>query len=133
MQILVNSNHTVTGTEALIERVEGIVEDAVAHFADRITRIEVHLSDVNGEKHGAIDKRCMLEARLSGLKPIAVSHQAASMSDALHGAAEKLERALGHAVERRSETAGHEPREADIATVELLERLEHEERGGRVH
>ena len=41
MQILVNSNHTVNGTEALTERVESIVENAVAHFADRITRIEV--------------------------------------------------------------------------------------------
>lgn len=133
MQILVNSNSTVTGTESLTERVEGIVEDAVAHFADRITRVEVHLSDVNGEKQGAIDKRCLLEARVGGLKPVAVTHQAANMSDALHGAAEKLERALSHALERLDDSAGREPREAEIASLELLDRLEHEGRGGRIH
>ena len=131
MQILVNSDHHITGTEALTERVESVVADAVAHFADRITRIEVHLNDVNGDKHGANDKRCMLEARVAGLKPIAVTHQAAHMAEALHGAAEKLERALGHALERLDDAAGREPREAEVASLELLQRLEQTEGGGR--
>jgi ribosome-associated translation inhibitor RaiA len=132
MQILLNSNHTVSGTEALTERVAGVVSDAIDRFADRVTRVEVHLNDVNGDKRGDMDKRCMLEARVGGLKPIAVTHQAASMADALHGAAEKLERALSHALERLDETAGREPREEEIATVEVLEQLEQDEnRGGR--
>lgn len=131
MQILVNSDHTVTGTDALTERVAGIVADAVGHFADRITRVEVHLNDVNGEKHSANDKRCMLEARVGGLKPIAVTHQAAHMAEALHGAAEKLERALRHALERLDDAAGREPREAEVASLELLQQLEQPDRGGR--
>jgi ribosome-associated translation inhibitor RaiA len=131
MQILVNSNHSVTGTEALTDRVEGIVADAVEHLADRITRIEVHLHDVNGDKQGANDKRCMLEARVGGLKPIAVTHQAETMAEALHGAAEKLERALTHALERMSETRGREPRETEVASVEALEQLEQSERPAR--
>ena len=131
MHILVNSDHRITGTEALTERVEGIVADAVGHFADRITRIEVHLNDVNGDKQGDNDKRCMLEARVGGLKPIAVTHQAAHMAEALHGAAEKLERALSHALERLDETAGREPREEEVASLELLQRLELTENGGR--
>src|SRR5688572_2270883 len=130
MQILVNSNHSITGTEAVTERVEAIVADAVDHFADRITRVEVHLNDVNGDKHGAIDKRCMLEARVGGLKPLAVTHQAANMGDALHGAADKLARALSHALERLDETPGREPRDTEIATVEVLEQIEQSERRG---
>jgi ribosome-associated translation inhibitor RaiA len=131
MQILVNSDHSVSGTEALAERVESVVADAVGHFADRITRIEVHLNDVNGAKQGDDDKRCMLEARVGGLKPIAVTHQAAHMAEALHGAAEKLERALTHALERRDETTGRGPREEEIASVDLLQRLEESEHRGR--
>jgi ribosome-associated translation inhibitor RaiA len=131
MQILVNSDHRITGTEALTERVEGVVADAIGHFADRITRVEVHLNDVNGDKQGDNDKRCMLEARVGGLKPIAVTHQAAHMAEALHGAAEKLERALSHALERLDEMAGREPREEEVASLELLQRLEQTEGGGR--
>jgi ribosome-associated translation inhibitor RaiA len=131
MQILVNSDHRITGTEALTERVEGVVADAIGHFADRITRVEVHLNDVNGDKQGDNDKRCMLEARVGGLKPIAVTHQAAHMAEALHGAAEKLERALSHALERLDETAGREPREEEVASLELLQRLEQTDGGGR--
>jgi ribosome-associated translation inhibitor RaiA len=131
MHILVNSDHRITGTEALTERVEGVVADAIGHFADRITRVEVHLSDVNGDKQGDNDKRCMLEARVGGLKPIAVTHQAAHMAEALHGAAEKLERALSHALERLDEMAGREPREEEVASLELLQRLEQTEGGGR--
>jgi ribosome-associated translation inhibitor RaiA len=131
MQILVNSNHSIHGTDALAERVESIVAHAIEHFADRITRVEVHLNDVNGDKHGAMDKRCMLEARVGGLKPLAVTHQAANLGDALHGAAEKLERALSHALERLNETPGGAPRDADIASVETLEELERSERQSR--
>src|SRR5688572_26130713 len=110
MQILVNSDHNITGTEALTERVEGVVGDAISRFAERITRVEVHLNDVNGDKRGDNDKRCMLEARIGGLKPIAVTHQAPNMADALYGAAEKLERALDHTLGRLGETAGRTPR-----------------------
>jgi ribosome-associated translation inhibitor RaiA len=100
MQILVNSDNHVSSGEAVSERVETIVEGSVQRFADRLTRVEVHLSDTNGDKHGARDKRCMMEARLAGFAPIAVTHEAPAMIEAIDGAAEKLERALEHAVGR---------------------------------
>jgi len=77
--------------------VSTLIENSVARFAHRITRIECHLGDVNATKGGAVDKRCMLEARLNGLRPIAVTHQAGSLLLAIEGAAQKLE----HAVARR--------------------------------
>ena len=51
----------------------------MAHLSDRITRIEVHLSDENSLKGGDHDKRCMLEARIAGMQPLAVTHLAESL------------------------------------------------------
>jgi hypothetical protein len=63
-------------------------------FGTQVTRVEAHLSDENSGKFGVDDKRCLLEARLADLQPIAVSHEAATMQQAAAGAAEKLQRAL---------------------------------------
>jgi ribosome-associated translation inhibitor RaiA len=98
MQIHVNTDRHIQGGEDLHERVQQMVEGAISHLRDRITRIEVHLSDENSDKGGDKDKRCMLEARLSGLQPIAVTHQAETVALAIDGAAEKLERAIGSAL-----------------------------------
>jgi ribosome-associated translation inhibitor RaiA len=96
MQILVNSNHTVSGSESVSDRVETIVSGYVERFADRITRLEVHLNDENADKGGERDKRCMIEARLGGLKPIAVTNTAPTLLEAIEGAGSKLQRALEH-------------------------------------
>lgn len=119
MQVLVNSDHHILGSEPVTERVESIVMDAVGRFADRITRVEVHLNDVNGAKHGERDKRCMMEARVGGVAPIAVHHQAPTLREAIDGAAEKLERALEHALGRLAETDGPRPREDEIASTDF--------------
>jgi ribosome-associated translation inhibitor RaiA len=102
MQIQVNTDRHIQGGENLQERVQAMVEDAVSHLRDRITRIEVHLSDENSDKGGDKDKRCMLEARVGGMQPIAVTHQAETLALAIDGAAEKLERALGNALGKLS-------------------------------
>jgi ribosome-associated translation inhibitor RaiA len=96
MQVLVNSDHHITGSPSVSERVESIVMASVERFADRITRVEVHLNDVNGPKHGERDKRCMMEARAAGLEPIAVTNEAPTLLEAIEGAGDKLERALEH-------------------------------------
>jgi ribosome-associated translation inhibitor RaiA len=72
----------------------------LGRFSDRITRVEVHLSDQNSDKSGQDDKRCRMEARLEGRNPTAVTHQAASLGDAVDGAADKLKRALASTWER---------------------------------
>lgn len=96
MQIQVNTDRNIHGGEDLAERVKQMVEDAIGHLSDRITRIEVHLNDENSRKGGEHDKRCMLEARLAGLQPIAVTHMAETLAQAIDGATEKLEHALAH-------------------------------------
>jgi ribosome-associated translation inhibitor RaiA len=95
MLIQVNTDSNIEGGEGTAERAQVIVGDAVGHFSEQITRIEVHLSDENSNKKpGADDMRCVLEARLAGLKPIAVHHQAATLEQAIEGASEKLKRSL---------------------------------------
>jgi ribosome-associated translation inhibitor RaiA len=102
MQIQVHAGRNLHGGESLLERVQQMVESSITQHADRITRIEVHLSDENSVK-GGNDKRCVLEARLTGLDPIAVTHQAESVALAVEGAAEKLGRAIGHTLGRLKE------------------------------
>jgi ribosome-associated translation inhibitor RaiA len=47
--------------------------------------------------------RCLLEARLAGLQPVTVSHQAATMEQAVDGAVDKLKRSLDSTLERLGE------------------------------
>jgi ribosome-associated translation inhibitor RaiA len=100
MKIQINSDNHITGREALVEQAEATVTSALGHLAEQITRVEVHLSDENGEKTGGRDKRCMMEARLEGHQPIAVTDEADSLDEAIAGAADKLKRSLDHTLSR---------------------------------
>ncbi|MEO7192257.1 MAG: HPF/RaiA family ribosome-associated protein [Vicinamibacterales bacterium] len=74
---------------------------ALARFGERITRVEVHFTDENSSaKSNDFDKRCAIEARLAGLPPIAVTHQAAGVEQALAGALDKLTRSVDRALGR---------------------------------
>jgi ribosome-associated translation inhibitor RaiA len=133
MQILVNSDSHIKGGESAAERVQAVVQGAVERFENRITRIEVHLSDTNGPKHGGDrEKRTVIEARVAGLRPIAVAHEAPTLLEALDGATKKLTRALERTLGRLNETAGRSPPEQNIASVDELEALDrHEDRHDR--
>lgn len=96
MQVLVNHDNHVQLAAETSERLSRTVEDSLSQFGDRITRVEMHLGDENGGKGGGADKRCMLEARMANVQPIAVTHQAESLQLAIDGALEKLEHALSH-------------------------------------
>ncbi len=72
-----------------------MVRGALERFSERFSRVEVHLSDQNSDKKsGARDMRCLMEARVEGLKPTAVTHEAATVEEALEGAAGKMHRSL---------------------------------------
>lgn len=95
MLIQINTDSNIEGDEALAKRAEALLRDTLEHFGEQLTRVEVHLSDQSSDtKSGTDDKRCLLEARLAGLQPIAVSHQAATLEQAIVGAAEKLKHSL---------------------------------------
>lgn len=98
MQIQLNTDRNIEGHEALATHVSSVVQDALSQFSDHITRVEVHLSDENGvtkdRKSGQDDKRCMMEARLERFHPVAVTAYAASVHQAVDGAADKLARMI---------------------------------------
>jgi len=53
-----------------------MVEAALKRFAERISRVAVRLGDENAAGSGQDGKRCMIEARLEGRQPTAVTHHA---------------------------------------------------------
>lgn len=103
MKIQLNTDDHIQGTEALAARVSAMVEQALERFREHVTRVEVHLSDENGGKQGQKDQRCMLEARFEGRQPVAVTEHAATLEQAVHGAALKLERLLDSTIGRLNE------------------------------
>jgi ribosome-associated translation inhibitor RaiA len=98
MQILVNHDNHVRVGETVSTRLAGVIRTSLQRFGDRVTRIEVHLTDENTHKGGAAEHRCMIEARLANLAPIAVTNRAEDFQMAFEGALEKLQRALEHAL-----------------------------------
>ncbi len=90
MTIQFNTDHNTIGNEKLSTYFSSLLGKKLERFIDLITRLEVHLSDENGEKEGLNDKRCMLEARLEGRQPIAVTNDANTHEKAVSGAIDKL-------------------------------------------
>jgi ribosome-associated translation inhibitor RaiA len=110
MKIQLNTDVHIDGTEALAAQVNATIEQALGHFRAHITRVEAHLSDENGAKSGQHDQRCMLEARLEGRQPVAVTDHAATLEQAVHGAAQKLahllDSTLGRLHDHREKPSG---------------------------
>lgn len=95
MQIQLNTDANIDGHEALATQVNSIVESALNRFSDHITRVEVQLSDENSQKKGGnVDMRCVMEARMEGRQPVAVTHHGATVDQAVDGAADKLHRMI---------------------------------------
>jgi len=95
MQVRVDVDEHIDGSEELMTRVEGVVEGTLERYAERITRVDVHLSQVVTHKHGSKDMICRMEAfATTAAKPIAVDYQGMTLTEAIHAASAKLERAV---------------------------------------
>jgi len=94
MTIQVNTDNNIKGSEGLKGHFTSIISDELSRFSKHITRVEVHLSDENGQKESLNDKRCMLEARIKAKQPIAVINHADNHEQALSGAIDKLKASL---------------------------------------
>lgn len=103
MKIQINTDNNIEGSDELTQQTQVAVESALERFSQRITRVEVHLSDENSSRKGGTDKRCVMEARLEGMQPVAVTDQAENMEQAVNGAADKLEKLLDHELGRLSD------------------------------
>ena len=95
MTIQLNTDNNLSIHEAFGNKLENLLSEELSKFSEHITRLEVHLSDENGSKEGQNDKRCLLEARLEGRQPIAVTALANTSELAVNSAIDKLKAALG--------------------------------------
>lgn len=120
MQVQVNTDKAITHDVNLDNHVESVVRSALERFGEAITRVEVHLGDNNGHKTGPNDKRCMMEARVAGIPPIAVTDQAGDLHQAITGASGKLVRALDTAIGKRSDVKHNTP-VADLVLPDPVE------------
>ncbi|MFT6796436.1 MAG: hypothetical protein ACJART_001577 [Maribacter sp.] len=94
MTVQLNTDKTISGNEKNQHYFTSMIEEGLKNFESHITRIEVHLSDENGIKEGFNDMRCLLETRIEGRQPIAVSCQADTVELAVSGAIDKLTASL---------------------------------------
>ena len=94
MTIQLNADKNLNIHEAFGAQLKALLTDELSRFEEDITRIEVHLSDENGSKDGKNDKRCMIEARLEGRQPIAVTSNADTHEHSVAAATDKLKSSL---------------------------------------
>lgn len=94
MQIQIHSDKNIDSTERLHAYIANDLETALARFESKITSIEVGLNDENADKFDEKDKRCVIEVRLAGKPPVAVTNFADTHEKAFHGATDKIKRVL---------------------------------------
>jgi hypothetical protein len=105
MIVQINSDNRIKASEAMIAELEADMRRRFDRYMDRLTRIEVHLRDLDAGGEGGNDKKCTIEARLIGLDPLTVSATAATLSLATSEASTKLlvvlERSYGKLTSRK--------------------------------
>jgi ribosome-associated translation inhibitor RaiA len=95
MTVQFNTDHNVNGKESLTGPFKELITEELSRYAEHITRIEAHLTDEDGKsKHGGNDKRCVLEARIEGRQPIAVTSHESTYQLAVEGAIDRLKASL---------------------------------------
>ncbi len=107
MQVQLSTDNHIEGNAKLTTYVESLVQDSLERFGNRLTRVEVYLSDENSSnKGGSNDKRCAMEARVSGRQPVTVTATAGSIDQALASAVGKLEKTLTSTFDRLDKPKG---------------------------
>jgi hypothetical protein len=70
MTIQINTDKNLEVHDTYQAQLKDLLSGELSRFDDHITRLEMHLSDENGNKESDDDKRCMIEARLKGGHPL---------------------------------------------------------------
>lgn len=96
MQVLLNTDPHVDGSQQMADHLESVVKESLSRFADHLTRVEAHLADVTNGHASTLPNEihCTMEARLNGMEPVVVKEQAATAHQAISGAVGKLKRAV---------------------------------------
>jgi ribosome-associated translation inhibitor RaiA len=98
MQVKVNTDKNIEGSARMISYFNETIQDSLSRFQDHVTSVQVFLSDENADKAGSDDKKCLLEARVKGMKTVVVSHNAENIDIAFSGAIDKLIKSLDSSI-----------------------------------
>lgn len=104
-------------TDGLREHIAWRVAYATSHGRDAVSRIVVHLSDVNGPR-GGVDKRCGVELRLKGAQSLVVEDVQSDLYVAIDRALERIGRSLHRRLTRR-----HNRQSGSAATIHEREEM----------
>lgn len=113
LQIQIRTDNHIHVHDKRATELEAIVKHAMRHCSQHVTRVELHLSDINGVKTGQEDKCCVMEVRLEGRQPMAVREQAQTVGESVTGAAEKLARLVKSTLERAADRRPPAPGQAE--------------------
>jgi ribosome-associated translation inhibitor RaiA len=94
MTIQFNTDNNLTMHEEFRDKLKNLLSEELGRFSENISRLEVHFSDQNSHKAGQHDKKCLIEARVQGRLPIAVSADADNYELAIEAAIDKLKSSL---------------------------------------
>lgn len=94
MEVIFNTDKHIDGKERVGSYFTKQIKQDLSRFEEKLTRVEVHLSDVNSTKGGEKDIKCVLELRPKGLKPVVVSNIADTVEKAITGATKKADSSL---------------------------------------
>lgn len=81
---------------------------ALGRYEDRVTRVMVRLSDLNGPR-GGVDKACLLRIRLHGQPAILIEDAEEDLYVAISRAADRAGRTLGRWMERARRSVDTRP------------------------
>jgi len=95
--------HTGKGVTSGTDWMEQELLDALSRFEQHLIRVEVHVSDQNGEKTGGDDIKCVMDAQVAGLRSQVATHRASNVHDAYRGALHTLARSLDAAVDKSTQ------------------------------
>jgi hypothetical protein len=132
VQIQINSDKNVSVDWRVESFVTDEVNSAFMRFADRLTRVEVYLSDLNGPKFGINDKRCRVVVRPEGRRPLTTSNTTSTIKAAVKGALTKMQSSLdthfGRMGQPRGEevTAARKAAQSSAASERVVESAKHQ-------
>lgn len=100
MEIKINTDNHIQGSEAFKEEYKELLSKALGRFEQYVTRFEVFFSDENKAKKATDDKKCVIEARVKGRNPESASHNAGTIKHAFDGALDKIKSVLTRVVDQ---------------------------------
>lgn len=88
-------------SDSLEQSVRDAVTDKLGHLTDKLTRVEIHLyDDSSPTKQTPGDKRCLMEARPKGMKPMIAESNGDDYYKVVNNTAAKLSRAVQKTMDR---------------------------------